>query len=471
MANEPNQVYLYVSTTDYPGVLPDDSIPENLDAYVDLRDGIDPVRARIFMTAVQFAALPSGVREGTTACGIKMSGRANAYSPSSTQDIGDRTIIFAANFYVIRATVCRAGPSSSGPSAAEAFYEVLLATQQYFWRYRVFNKVYNVLDDDKTAFAAGATSSTAAKTYANIVTDLESALSVTLGALPFTPNAKPHNFVCRRVPGALALQRLLRPLGVRVCPNPYVAAIANPMTFSLKRLDYSVATDMTLLTDLAAVVHYDGNRSTYIPDQTTKAVVPEKIDVLFRKWPQEDPSGPTDDTNEQWTAVEATNPATGSLAGTKDILYVGEHFDVTGKTYTEVLADIASERGTCYFKRVNIPYKIHIFVGGYPIPLGEQIRRVKITMGNSGWFTTVWQHGLWEPSHPEFRGWDSLHAPTFSTDYADALGQVIPRDDGAVDILGGGAAAAESIGTVQFTVHQMLSANQDGWDDIRGHQR
>src|SRR6478609_4089680 len=121
-----NQFYLYTGATNYPGVHLPRETPVGFDereSYVDIRDGIEPAFARMWMTAAQFNATPSTFRQGTSALGIKMSGWANLYPPGGSRAMDNRTITFPEVFYLIRATVCRAALGTD-TNSGEAVYEV-----------------------------------------------------------------------------------------------------------------------------------------------------------------------------------------------------------------------------------------------------------------------------------------------------------------------------------------------------------
>lgn len=456
-----NQIYLYTgggSPAEYdcchldPGVL---LAPAERESFVEIGEGHVPVCARVWMTSTQFAAIPAGVKAGTAAIGLKMKGWAYAWPVGGSPELAERTLTLAPAFYVVRASVVRQG-------IGLAVYEVLLATEQYFWKWKSVNRTYNLLGDDKTAFVAGAISASSANTYQTIVTQFGTDLGITFSehspgrtippAAPDPPpTAKPHNFVCRRIPGGDALARLLRPLAMHVVCNPFGASLA----YSIVQLDRTDATENADLNALADVALFDGSSSAFVDAPLTGVVpsgpAPASVDVLFPKYPIPEPASVTASAYETYTVHNVAHPVpANAVAGTKDFLFAGDHFDVTGvtKQYTETLTDIATERGNAYYKRILIPSATRVFVGGYPVVPGKTIRRVRISMDGPGpapgWFTTVWQHGLYDlPREDWRRKFDLAKAPYFPEHGVPYKSDLRPRDDGTIDITGGGGIAVK----------------------------
>lgn len=426
-----NYLYLYDADGDYPCTLIEKGslmAPEDREAYIDMGPGHEPIRARIWMTSDLFQALPEGIRNGTALCGIKIGCPSNNLAVPTVDGTVFAEVKYAKQFRFVSARVARPGLNS-------ALLEILLATEQNWWIYKPANHVFNVLSDDKKSFIAGATSSSAPKDYNAVVSSLVTDLGIATGSLPYTPTVNPFSLVLRRTPAGEALARMLRPLAVQLVCDPFGSD--TDLSYHFVAYDYTDGTDTTKLTNLAKYNAYTG--SGWYKDLIAGNVAPLSVDVLFSKWPPTETTGPTDTTVERYTVFNNTNPITSlGVSGSTASIYVGDHFDLTGKTYTETLSAIATERAQAYFARVNIPDEVWGFIGAYKFLPSSTIRRVRISIDMDGCYTLVYRHGRvdkpqegWQPI------WSTWHAPSRFPMFNEGLYYATsPRDDGTCDFWG-----------------------------------
>ncbi len=368
-----------------------------------------------------------------------MRGQANVYPAGATQVLTPNTVLtYAKAFYLVKAAPVRLGLS-------EAILEVWLATEARGWRLRAVNRVYNVLNGDKTAFVSGASSTSSANTYGTVITDLASDAGATIGALPFTPVAKPHNLFLEYIPVDEALRRALRPLSLVLVADPFASSTA--ITYTIVQLDYTSTTQRDDIEALMAVAGQDGCNSGR-REVIGASMAPASLKIVFPKWPI---------TPIEWTATSLTawskyteitssSPLTTGGGTGADAIFVGDHFDVASKAYTETLADIAAERATAYWNRVGIQNATYLLVGGYPLIPGKTTRRVRVSMDQDGWFTTVTCHSFIDngPRADAMfagAGGDNNLSARFPEHAAGSSSGMFPRDDGTVDMLATNAIA------------------------------
>lgn len=425
-----NEICLYSGSTEYPCC----HLPTNLplavnerESFVEIGDGLDPVVCRCWMTSGQFAALPSGVRAGTAAIGVRMRGTANAYPAGATQSLGDRTLTMAAAFYLVKATPARCGLDVN-------ILECYFATAAHWWKFRSVNRAYNVLNLQRDKFIVGATSSTAAVPYSTVIYEIANDIGLTLATpysgslMPFTPSAAPHNLILDYVPGQIALGRVLRPLGTQIQANPHGAS----MVYTLIAFDHTDTSERDDLNALAAVVAVDGGTA----DNLGAGIAPATLTILAPKWPVQDiESGSGSTSWSKYTSFSSNNPAGTSGPMGDDVLFL-DHFDIgSGNTFpaSPTLSTIASERATRYWARALIPHRTYVFAGGYPLVPGKTIRKVRLSMDLDGWFTTVVCHGFYQSARAD---WQMVlehgKAPSFPEHALSAV-NTFPRDDGAMD--------------------------------------
>lgn len=425
-----NYLYLYDDDGDYPcQLLGEDATlpPEDREAYIEIGIGHEPIRARVWMTSEAFQNLPVNLQRGSGKCGIKLGAPANAFDGPTVNGTVMTELKYAKNFRLVSARVARAGTDV-------AMLELLLATEQNWWIYRPTNNIFNILSDDKKSFMAGAASSSLAFTYDQVRGVLEDDLGLTItGSFPFTPVARPFNLRFQRTPAGEALARILRPLGVQLVADPFTSA--TDITYTYVRFDYTDTADDTRLTALANFNAYTA--SGWYKDFLAFNVAPLSVDVIFLKWPPTESSGPTDSTVEAYTAFNELNPITVfGITGTKSTIAVGDHYDVSGKTYTESLSNIATERADCYYKRTNIPDEVWGFIGPYKFLPSATIRRVRVSIDLDGCFTMVYRHGKvdqpregWQPI------WSTWHTPSRFPEFNVGIYQGgVPWDDGTFGI-------------------------------------
>jgi hypothetical protein len=168
------------------------------------------------------------------------------------------------------------------------------------------------------------------------------------------------------------------------------------------------------------------------PDPPPATFIPRTLRCLFPLYPT--PAA----TAARFTAIDTVVNADG-VAGTVEMLYVGDHFDTAGtKTYTESLAAIAAERAALYAARMGIEPNFWTFIGGYPVVPGNTIRRVRWTMDGEGpgrgWRTQVWQHGLVDAPREDFQPrMGFMSVPGFNIENELPGMACLPRDDGTMD--------------------------------------
>ena len=433
MAISPNELRLISGGVEYPCILlPSDLAlrPDDREAYLEYGSAHEPAIARVWMTLSQFNALPAAVQRGTGAVAIRFMGTRIASYDHTAPDttLGQHSAVTGAHFYVIASAVARVGMN-------ESIMEVRLASFQWFWQWKTITRSYNILTADKTAYAGGAVSSTSGTTYATVLSNIASDLGISIGSLPSTPTAKPHNLVLNHTPGGAAINRIVSPLGWHL----YFDWFDSGTSFTCKAFNYADTNELADLHVLADAVGFEGN-NTAVTNPTVYATAPASVDVLFPKYPVPVPASATDITWDRWTVINEPTPATYSVTGTKEQIFAGDHFDVAGKTYSETLSAIASERATAYYNRALIVPQTFVFAGGYNLLPGAMIRRVRITMDmntpgdNGGWFTRVDIHGLIDVPRQDWAFGNRLKSPHFPEFGAMYGAGVYARDDGTQDM-------------------------------------
>lgn len=426
-----NYYGLYDDSGDYPCSLLDGDVmlaPEDREVYVEIGPGHEPIRARVWMTSTAFALLPSGLKNGTATCGIKIGAPSNTLDSPTSGGTVMREMKYCKNFRLVSARVARAGTNM-------AMLEILLATEQHWWIFKNSDHTFNYLNDNKTAFMAGASSSSVAFTYADVVGVLEDDLGLTIGSLPFTPVAQPFNLKFEHTPASEALARVIRPLGIQVVGDPFTSA--TDIMYTYVRYNYADTTDDTRLNALAGFNAYAG--SGWYKDFLAGNAIPLSVDVLFPKWPPPESTGPTDVVVERYTIKNWLNPVTTlGVSGSKSSIYVGDHFDVTGKTYTDNLDSIAGERSTCYYNRSNIPDEVWGFIGAYKFLPSSTIRKVRVSVDLDGVYTMVYRNGRVDKPREGWQAtWSTWHTPSrFPEVNPGIYGGMNPRDDGTFDVFG-----------------------------------
>lgn len=438
MATAVNQIRLYsgsapdIDSGGFPCIHlpPDIGVPEReRQSYVEISDGHLASRARVWMTKTQFEALPETFRQGSTTLGISMSGITHSKS-SPTEAPKERQIDFGPHFYLVDASIARTAPAKGASNAIEAIYEVRLATIQHWWMYKCVNLAFNMLSDDALEYAARAKGAGSPYTYQEIVDELGSEIGVSFGSVPRDASdsiGSPQNQVFRYIPGGHAVHRLLQPLGMHIVCNPYGASLA----FEVKKLEND-STEFDTLNALAAAAIFEGTQENAAGITPTN-VMPEKVKVLYPK----EPTPPMDE--ERYCAYEKNAPSsTGVISGTIDCIFVGDHncvCDENLKKYPEDLDALADERAEAYYRRAAIPYEDYVFVGGYDFVPGASIRRVRMTMDVSGWFTHVSTHGMYqEPRQDLEKLFNRIKSPHWPEHGEPFNIEVDPRDDGTIDI-------------------------------------
>jgi len=384
--------------------------PDQREAYIEIGEGSEPVKARVWMSATQFQALPSETRSGASPVGISMSGQTmDLYNPTTADG---RTLATGTKLYVIKASVVQHGLSDS-------IYEVLLRGEQWFWARGAYTaKYYNVLGVDRKTYSMGfAGNATNGTSFATIISALTAQLGIT-AELPYTPVWKPQNVYADSSPGNM-LDRLLRPLGLRLVCNPW-----GGWAYAISQLNYTDDYQLTILANLAAKAGHEG--CNVARDITSAALCPAAAVCRFLQYPI-----PLGDTDRYMLSNSAANPIPGGNGTAR--LNVNDYYSRSDNA-TEI-ANIASERTTNFFRRVNIPHDTWTFIGGYPFVPGATIRRVRVAMDRDGWFTVVQRHGLALPLRADqesLQFWPD--AARFSEyNLLDGGAVPMPGDDGTVN--------------------------------------
>ena len=438
-----NQLYLSAAGKTYNTVLLDRRValpPADREAFLDIPEGAEPLRARVWMTASQFNALPTPILQGVTPVALNFIGNAFPWPPGSNPQIAKQTLSTAEMFFIVGAMIARLGVN-------DAVAEVLLVSQHYWWEWGQFNKAYNVLSADKKTFVGGAVSSSSPTTYTTIVSDLTGALGIT-ATLPISvAEGGPNNFVIGNTPAHRALNRLLRPLAMRLVTNPWGAS----PSYSIVQFDNTdppnVAgkSDAANLNSLMAVCGIEG-QSVNITDNLSGywSQIAATINVVCPTTNYTDSYAVASTSNPKYNSIVSTSTGFGK-PGTTETLFLGSHFfdsGLGGGSVGESLTAIANERASRFMARALINPTISIFAGGYPIVPTKTIRRVRIGIDMDGWYTTVWRHGLYDNPREDWESrFRSNKAPYFPEHGDTDLSNTLPRDDGTIDIEGFGQGA------------------------------
>lgn len=437
----PTSIVLFSGTNEYACSYPEPTLSmpvEEREAFVDISTGTDPIRARMWMVDSIFSTLPSNVQNGSAPIGLKLRTVSNTLtSPQTSSDTNAgtgslyRELAFATVFYLDSKRIARTG---TGPG--NVLLELRLQTEQAFFVYKPSTRVFNYLNDAKTAYVAGASNSSTGLTYTQVVANLVTDMGITVaGTFPYTGATVPQNLVFRHTNSGEALARVIRPLGIQLVADPYTNAPSGTVAYSWATYNYTNTADTSLLQALANCNASAG--SGWYRDVKTGNIAPASLDVCFPKWPTPAATNVQDGTVERYTVSNVASPSTtGSITGTKASTFVGDHFDATSVTYTQNLSTIATERAAAYFNRCKLPEEVWQFSGAYAFLLGETIRRVRISADWDGCYTTVSRHGRYDQPREAWEDkWQTWWSPPRFPEYGEGLNAAsTPRDDGAVDL-------------------------------------
>lgn len=419
--------------------------PDQRASFIDIPEGHLPIRARVWMSSSQFNSLPDDFKKGDGTVGIRTV--CNCHDKDNlSQGLDTRTVTLADNFHLIKATVAQHGVAPSEPDVAsvvpgESIYEVLLASEQHWWMFKLVNLTTNLLTPDRLEYEAGSKGSSEPTTDQEILTQIGIAVSRNFGAFPRgfpATNGQPHDFVNRHIPAGMVLSRLFRPYGNHVVCNPF----GDDLVYSVAQLNFLDTAQTSQLRALANVASVGANRlqQTSGGDAgisfTPENIVPQAVRVCYPKFPKVNDEG-------KYREEIRPNPfsgITGPLADTIDSLFVGDHFEVTegDKAYSafENLDDLATERASHYYRRALIPHHEYLFAGIHPFLLGPTIRKVKFEMDFDGAYTTVLESGFYDAPREDWQDkFNLIRAPHFP-EHGEPAGdlEVNPRDDGTIDI-------------------------------------
>ena len=392
--------------------------PNAREAYVECLDGCQPSTARVFMTESMRVALPSNVFFGAVPVGIAMGGVSRDETNIAATE-AMRTLSFGEVFYIVKASVFDA------MADGESVYEILLSTQQYFWKFKIAesNYDYNLLFPDKKFFITGAVNPSEPYTYQDLVNRIESDLGVALGDLPFTPVAFPIDFIASGLPLTNALTRICRTLGIQLVFDVF------QNTFAFKRLIFTDPDgDFAKLNLVSQRASFQGTANGS-GDQAAQNFTPDNIQVWFPRFPI-----PTGTSSEDRFTIIHTIEFT-PVIDDSDIIRA-EAWDVVNPAYTQNLNDLANERRDIYANRLLIDHRIYVFAGGFKFLPSSVIRSVRWTMDImefSGWQTTVCTHGM--ADNREGMAFDQIKAAMFPEHPGNqAQHNVHTRDDGTTSI-------------------------------------
>lgn len=416
-----NSITIDVGGTSYPCIhLPVEMAkympPSERESFIDYANADEPACVRVFVSAAQLAAMPSGIGDGTTSVAFTFGGTGFVWPPdgAAPADVSCGTVTA---FTLIKKTiVCQA--------LTEPIFELLFVTREWADRRAWFADVpRNLLSEDKTTLidSTGTPISQTPISYQTVKNDWETAGSlVGFGSLPSSPTAFPLNASLGPRSPLVAIASLLRPLAMVLCYDIWTG------TRSVKQLDYTdPGTETTKLIQLSGYSGLSGSGNAN-QDGTGGSFTPNTITVIV-------PDADLGYANAQ--TFSESNPVTTS--GGNEPVYVGDHYYSTNKLYTETLSDIAAERGTAYFKRSNIKPRVWMFAGPIKVPLGQTIRRVRITADMGGCSTTVWQHGTFDVNRETLEDLFSFgrtYSGRFPESQSGYGNRFVHRDDGTFDL-------------------------------------
>lgn len=391
------------------------------ESYIVAGNGYDPVLARVWMKKSDFLANGALLRSGSLK--LTLSSSTYGWPYSSIDPLTFRDVEFPPIFNLLRV-------DANFPGVNEDIVEVVLVSQAYLLQKSTdIQSDINLLTPDKKDLLV-----TPILTYPEAAVVAGSTIGLTLGAGAVFDERfqgfigvlySPLNLRCRNRSSRSILRRLCRSAGVQMVPKLFSSTgPVGVSDFRFKRIGLE-PTD-SLLDDLWTYAGTEGGKS--FPSDGLQ-ILPEKLRVLF----------PT--TTGSDTPIHVTIPYDASLLSRVrtnyfETVYAGEHFDVAGKTYTDVLNDIANWKAYLAAVRLPMSYRSYVFAGGYPINPDGTARKVRWSISDDGVFTTVDVHGFFESRETEDYG--ETQAPMFP-DYESANSTIYLRDDGAVNIESGGA--------------------------------
>lgn len=393
--------------------------PDARESFLDYGDGSEPICARVFMSKSQYDGLPAAVRGGQVS-GLSFSGMGFVWPPDSAPVAQVTVNTNASLLGLIKKTIVLQADK-------EPVYELLFVSSTWNDRRAWYaDSPHNLLSDDKLNFvdpSSGTTAASVALTYQQVIDDWTTVGGfTTFGSLPSTPSAQPLNASLAHRSPIQAIAALLRPLGMVLAQDPW----SNART--IKQIDYNdPGTETQKLKTLAGYAGTGGSGLETV-DGVSGRFVPLSVNVVF-------PDSVKGYGDPQ--VIAASNPV-GSTGVLNETLFVGDHFKATGKAYSENLGTIAAERGTAFFKRVNLVPAVWTFAGPVAVTLGQTIRRVRISSDLvGGCQTTVWQHGLYDVEREGVAdkfGFGTVASARFTEMAGFHSNNLNPRDDGTYDL-------------------------------------
>lgn len=406
--------------------------PADRESYIDVGEGHLPILARCWLLKSQFDTLPTGVRNGTDAVGFQMSG--NTFDKDNIgAGLRNRGINTAREFYLVSTNAVRA--SIKG----DPILECMWATIQQWWMWMPINRSYNLLADDKLSYVGHANSASSPKTYDTIIADITSDLGISAGSLPrigSNSDGSPQDLIMRQIPGGMALDSLLRPIGIHLVANPFTGGTALQFFFSQIKED---AGERATLDALSAVASYEGDTAAG-PSATPSNRCPATVISLFIKWPPPTPFEIYSDVQLEKFHEESNAGGSNAISGTNVKINVGDHYKIeneSDKAYSaaENIPGLAVERTTAFINRCSVEHQTYIFGGGYDFIPGKSIRRVRLSVDVDGWYTTVWTHGLFSAQREDMEEKFNRMTPAIFPEQGENVdSNTSPRDDGRIDI-------------------------------------
>lgn len=180
-----------------------------------------------------------------------------------------------------------------------AVYYCQVADRRYHLARIPIDKAYNVRAADGSDYLTATKNGGTAWTWAQIVTDLETAIGITVGALPFTPDSTPENLSFWGGAAWDAINDVMDRIACGIKYDP------EEDTFSVVRLGVSDGVSSIAQANQVAERSWDG-----YPVDPVRAWRPEKVRVRFLRRPR-----PTDGSSPYYTVDVTLTATTGVVTG------------------------------------------------------------------------------------------------------------------------------------------------------------
>jgi hypothetical protein len=349
-----NQCFLKSAEAEYSTTI----CPEEfggMDSYIEQTEGWKPACARVFLTKAQWEALPAGVRGGTVAVGIGISGNAGIPDDNRTEVIvGDTADIRFTEqiFFVWRVNTQKSGTTT-------ALYEVEFRTQQQWWDAIRVTKAWNCLNAAGTALVAEEGASAVITSWSDILTQLWTVSGIT----PVAPTVggsvpvyyTPLNLRLRGTPFSVALRRVLDVARCSLSHDLYTDTFAVNPNGANTFPSASFSANYLLNGDKAALVGLPGD------------VMPTSVVCYFPKV-----AGGYD--TETKTAASFGGTATGT--GGQMPLHVGDYSDATlaaGISGLATQTNVADDLARAVILNAKVTRRRYLVPGhAWPAAIGDQ---------------------------------------------------------------------------------------------------